>query len=140
MQAALSQLVKANYESNSLTNVKMDPQAESMTINNMNTNHHVNMVKVNKVSAGSRNLPSVISLDIMSGNCENPSMNRRTYDDGFFKELIRELSWSNIIDGFLRGGASEHITVLNGLNVICLLWVCLTQCFSAFHFVSGKID
>lgn len=46
----------------------MDPMAECLTVNNMNTNKHVNLVQVKKIKA--ENETSTISLDIISGKCQ----------------------------------------------------------------------
>lgn len=54
-----------NTENNSLTKLKMDSLADSMTVNNINTNKHVNLVQVKKIK-----LENSISVDIISGKCD----------------------------------------------------------------------
>lgn len=56
-----------NNEENALTKLRMHPLADSMTINNINTNNHVNLVKVKKIKLENA---ATISLDIISGNCD----------------------------------------------------------------------
>lgn len=48
--------------------LKMDPLTESLTVNNIDTNKHVNLVQVKKIKVENS---STISLDIISGKCEN---------------------------------------------------------------------
>lgn len=45
----------------------MDPLAESMTVNNINTNKHVNLVQVKKINMENS---ATISLDIIAGKCD----------------------------------------------------------------------
>lgn len=48
--------------------LKMDPLTECLTVNNMNSNKHVNLVQVKKIKMDNS---SAISLDIISGKCED---------------------------------------------------------------------
>lgn len=54
---------------NYMTMLKMDPMTECLTVNNMSTNKHVNLVQVKKIKA--ENQASTISLDIISGKCQD---------------------------------------------------------------------
>lgn len=47
----------------------MDPLAQSMTINNINTNKHVNLVQVKKIKSNTSSA-ATINLDIISGKCD----------------------------------------------------------------------
>lgn len=47
----------------------MDPLAESMTVNNINTNKHVNLVQVKKIKT-ENSASATISLDIIAGKCD----------------------------------------------------------------------
>lgn len=70
-QSAIQQLTKLNNseQPNCLTELKMDPLAESMTVNNINTNKHVNLVQVKKIKAENSS-SATISLDIIAGKCD----------------------------------------------------------------------
>lgn len=60
---------KHTTDLNYMTILKMDPMAECLTVNNMHTNKHVNLVQVKKIKA--ENQPSTISLDIFAGKCQD---------------------------------------------------------------------
>lgn len=47
----------------------MDPLAKTMTINNINTNKHVNLVQVKKIKTKTSS-SATISLDIIAGKCD----------------------------------------------------------------------
>lgn len=50
-----------------MTMLKMDPLTECLTVNNMNSKKHVNLVQVKKIKMENA---STISLDIIAGKCD----------------------------------------------------------------------
>lgn len=117
----------------------MDPLAESMTVNNINTNNHVNMVKVQKIRT--ENNPT-ISLDIITGNCENSIKNRDLNESGLFSKLFLSFSWySNYNDLISHSNIStSDITAIHGLKVFCLLWIILINTYTVlFHVADNKL-
>lgn len=117
----------------------MDPLAESMIVNNINTNNHVNIVKVQKIRT--ENNPT-ISLDIITGNCENSVKNRDLKETGIFSKLFLSFSWyCNYNDLISHSNIStSDITAIHGLKVFCLLWIILINTYTViFHVADNKL-
>lgn len=54
-----------------------------------------------------------------------------------FIELAFEMSWKNILTDLFTLQDGFGIRSLAGVNFLCLLWIILSQDFTAFYFVAS---
>lgn len=135
------QLTKLNNaEKDSLTKLKMDPLAESMTINNINTNKHVNLVQVKKIKMANS---ATISLDIIAGNCDYAKCNRdsRKSTKGVIRKILLAFSWRQnyrqLYNTCHRYG--KEVPAVSGLRVLCFMWIILVHtCTFLFYIADNK--
>jgi hypothetical protein len=144
---------KINLSSNNMTNLKMDSYADSLTINNINTNNHVNLVKVQKMKTD--NNCNTISLEIISANCYNAfalqkkqqlqMMEQRNkvveVRDNILKFSVQQQFkslLSDSIDSDRVFNCIDEIRALHGIRTICLFWIILVHTATFLSYVTRK--
>ncbi len=121
----------------------MDPLAESMTINNINTNKHVNLVQVKKIKAQNSG-SATISLDIIAGKCDYVNHNDRTHQNCKSNSALRKtllaFSWRKNICYFMTDDQFERneIAAVCGVQVVCIMWIILVHTCTVLFYVCGK--
>lgn len=121
----------------------MDPFAESMTVNNINTNKHVNLVQVKKIKA-QNSASATISLDIIAGKCDYVNHSDRAHQNGKSNSTVRKIvlafSWRRNIDHLMSGSQHEcnEIGAVCGVHVVCTMWIILVHTCTVLSYVCGK--
>lgn len=124
----------------------MDPLAESMTINNINTNKHVNLVQVKKIKA-QNSASATISLDIIAGKCDYVNHNDRVHNNrksnDAMKKTLLAFSWRKNINYLMMSSSNNQlecneISAVCGVQVVCILWIILVHTCTVLFYVCGK--
>lgn len=143
----------------------MDPLAESMTVNNINTNKHVNLVQVKKIKSDN-SASATISLDIIAGKCDYGeltfrlfffcgSTNRNIFDfvvnhsdrvnpncrsNSTARKTLLAFLWRKNIAYLMSNNRleSNEIAAVCGIQVMCSLWIILVHTCTVLFYVSGK--
>ncbi len=145
-QSAIQQLTKLNNseQPNCLTELKMDPLAESMTINNINTNKHVNLVQVKKIKA-QNSAPATISLDIIAGKCDyagnhNDGIHLNCKSNSAMRKTLLAFSWRKNIRYLMNNNQleSNEIGAVCGVQVVCIMWIILVHTCTVLFYVAGE--
>ncbi|KAJ6624113.1 hypothetical protein Bhyg_17107 [Pseudolycoriella hygida] len=140
-RSAIQQLTKLNNseQPNCLTELKMDPLAESMTVNNINTNKHVNLVQVKKIKT-QNSASATISLDIIAGKCDyvNHSCAASRKSNSTMRKILLAFSWRKNFMHFLNSNQLEcnEIAAVCGVQVMCLFWIILVHTCTVLFYVS----
>lgn len=129
----------------------MDSYADSLTINNINSNNHVNLVKVQKMK--SDNNSNTISLEIISANCYNAFALQKKQQlmmleeqnkiaevrDNILKFSIQQQFkslFSDSIDSDRVYNCIDEIRALHGIRTICLFWIILVHTATFLSYVT----
>jgi hypothetical protein len=137
-----------------MTNLKMDSFVDSLTISNINTNNHVNLVKVQKMKSDNNN--NTISLEIISANCYNAFAlqkkqqlilmeERNKYTevrDNILKFSLQQ-QIKSLLSDFVESdrvyNCIDDIRALHGIRSICLFWIILVHTATFLSYVSREL-
>ncbi|XP_037028727.1 nose resistant to fluoxetine protein 6-like [Bradysia coprophila] len=141
-QSAIQQLTKLNNseQPNCLTELKMDPFAESMTVNNINTNKHVNLVQVKKIKA-QNSASATISLDIIAGKCDyvnhNGKVRQNCKSNSTARKIVLAFSWRKNLNHLMNANQFEcnEIAAVCGVQVVGVMWIMLVHTCTVLSYV-----
>lgn len=139
-----------------MTNLKMDAYADSLTINNINSNNHVNMVKVQKIKSDKNGgKTGTISLEIISANCYNAfalqkkqtlkkigERSRATEIREAILKFSLQNQFKNLMSDCLDSdkiyNCIDEIRALHGIRVLCLFWIILVHTATFLSYVTRE--
>lgn len=145
--ALMTSLKNIKIVNNKMTNVHMDSNTDSLTINNFSHNSHVNMVKVQKNKS-----ENTIMLDIISANCynafalkKNQQMLTQLDKVDEFRENLFKFSIQQQFDNLLNKSSNDSVTnsideinSIHGIRCVSMFWIILVHCTTFLSYVSCK--